>query len=190
MKTYTLKKKFYITAGILKKKHIQFSSTKNIKPTKSNIKKILYTFISKYKNIYMLELFSGTGIISFDSFSNNCEKNILIEKDKKTYQNILINKRNLINSDNFKVYLQDSYIWLQKTIILNTSIIIFDAPYNMHNISTYLAKLNKIIILKKYTIIFFENNKKLILKNIFLNYFVLYKNKKGNVNIYIMKKIL
>ena len=103
---------FYITNGVLNKKKIKFLSTENIKPTKGNIKKTLYSHIHKYKNIYLLELFGGTGIISFDTYSNNSKKNILIEKDMKTYQQILSNKNYLIKNNFYLIKFVDKFSYL------------------------------------------------------------------------------
>lgn len=181
---------FFIKNGFLRKNKINFKINKNIRPTKDNIKQLIYTNIFKYKNVYALELFAGTGIISFNIFSNYYKKNILIEKNILTYQNLIINKKKLIKSNNFKIYNKNALTWIKYFNILNISHIILDPPYNLINIAIYFKKINKINFLKKYIYIIFENKKKMILKNTSLNYFILKKNSLGKTFIYIIKKLL
>jgi 16S rRNA (guanine(966)-N(2))-methyltransferase RsmD len=185
------KKKSYFTIknGLLKNKKIFFKTTSNIKPTKALIKKVFYSQISIYKKIYNLELFAGTGIISFDLFSQKIKKNILIEHNKQAVHTLIKNKQIYIKSYNFIIHLTDSYAWLKKIKLLNVSLIILDPPYTINYIDIYLKQLQKIKTLKRYTLIFLEHNKLITLKNCLLDHFILNKNKYGITFLIMIKKI-
>lgn len=180
---------FTIKNGELKNKKITFNPTYNIKPTKNNIKSIFLTHIKHYQKLYTLDLFAGTGILSFDILSINKHKHILIEKENNTYINLIKQKQLLMSNNDLKIHNKDSYLWLKLFTFLNISLTIIDPPYVTQNIVLCFSLLNKIKFLKKYMLVFFENNKKIILKNNFINYFLLNKYKKGNTLFYLIKKI-
>lgn len=181
--------KIKINSGILKKKCINFDKLYNIKPTKDIIKKTMISYIKNFKDIYVLDLFSGTGKIGFELFSIGAKKIILIEKEIKIKKNIQNNIKNLINKKNFIIYLADSYNWLKNINFLNISIIIFDAPYSFKLYDRYFFILNKIKLLKKYLIIIIETNKKEIVELLPLNFFIIKKKQIGQTIIHIIKKI-
>ncbi len=172
-----------------KNKKIIYKSLQYLKPTKSNIKSLFYSQIKNYKKIYTLELFAGTGNMSFDLSNNKKNKSILIEKNRKIYENIKNNKKILKNKNNIQIYLNDSKKWLKHIKIINFSILIIDPPYKNTKIYKYFKKIEKINIIKKYTIYFIESKKKIIFKNFFTNYFLLKKNKKGISKFIIIKNI-
>lgn len=155
-----------------------------LKKTKSNIKKEIYQEIKKYKKKYMIELFAGTGNISFDTFRKK-QKNIIIEKNIKNYKIIANNK---IKSKNIITKCQNSYKWIKKIKLINFAIIFLDPPYEK-NIIQYLNKINKINKINKQITIIYETNKILILKKNLQNYFITKKKKNGKTIFYIIKKI-
>lgn len=181
--------KIEIKNGILKKKYINFDNLYNIKPTKDIIKKTIISYIKNFKELYTLDLFSGTGKICFELFSIGAKKVILIEKENKITKNIKENINNLIGKKDFIVYLDDSYSWLKKKDMLNISVIIFDPPYNLTNYEKYFLIINQIKILKKYLIIIIETNKKNIIELLPLNFFIIKKKKIGQSIMHIIKKI-
>lgn len=174
---------------LFKKKTINLPIDTTIKPTKNNIKIILYNSIKIYKNKCILELFAGSGIISFDLFDENTIKNTLIENNKRNYINIKNNIYNLHISKNFKTYFESSYTWLKNLKLLNFSIIIADPPYNTQDILIYYNIINKINLIKNFILFFYETSKKLIIKNTFIDYFLIKKYKKGISLCYIIKNI-
>lgn len=181
--------KIEIKSGALKKKYIHFNYLYNIKPTKDIIKKTIISYIKNFNDIYVLDLFSGTGKICFELFSIGAKKLILIEKEKKITTLIKNNIQNLIQNKDFVVHLTDSYTWLKNINFLNVSFIILDPPYNFQKYDTYFIIINKIKILKKFLIIIIETNKRTIIELLPLNFFIIKKKKKGQTIIHIIKRI-
>lgn len=178
-----------IKNGNFKNKKITFYATNNIRPTKNNVKNIFFMCIIQYKKLHTLDLFAGTGMLSFEIFSIKTNKHILIEKKQDTYIELTKQKQILTINNDIKIYNRDSYLWLTQFIFLNISLTIIDPPYNIQCINLYFSLLNKIKILKKYMLFFFETNKKLISKNNLINYFLLNKYQKGTTLFYLIKKL-
>ncbi len=185
-----LKKTFFlIEYGCLKNNKLIFLTSLKLRPTKNIIKKSLYSWIIYYINsLYIIDFFSGTGIICFNLFSNGAKKIIMLEQNKLFFKYINLNKIKLNLYNNFFIYLFDSMIWLKNLNILNVSLIIIDPPY-IYNLYNFLLQLNAIFFLKKYLLIFLETNKHLFFKNYFLDIFLLKKKQSGQTKFYFLKKI-
>ncbi|HFL8819409.1 MAG TPA: RsmD family RNA methyltransferase [Candidatus Azoamicus sp. OHIO2] len=178
-----------INQNIFKNKKVKINHNKNIKPSKDNIKSIFYSNIDKYKDLYTLDLFAGTGVISFDLYFKKLKKHILIEKNKKNYTVIKKIKNIIVPNKDFNIHNTDSYLWIKNFIFLNISLIIIDPPYKINNLNLYFIVLNQITFLKKYILFFLETNKKIIIKNNLLEYFLINKYQKGQTLCYLIKKI-
>lgn len=158
-----------------------------LKKTKNNVKKEIYQEIKKYKNIYIIELFGGTGKIAIDISKTKKRKALIIEKNKKHHKIICKNKKK-IKSKNIKTKCKNSYNLIKKTKLINYNIIFLDPPYKK-NIKKYLNKIENIKNIKKYLTIIYETNKILILKKNLQNFFIIKRKKNGNTIFYIIKKI-
>lgn len=186
-----MKSKLYINSGLLKGKNIFFLYSEKTKPTKSDIKYKLFSYLNiKIKKYYVIDLFAGSGIINFEFISNGSTKNIMIEMCKKNYENIIKNKKNIFKKNKLiNIFLENSYKWLKKNNILNTSIIIYDPPYNFNLTNLYFKLFNEIIFLRKCTLLFIESKNSYITKYILKNWFLIKKEKKGKTQIYLFKII-
>ena len=180
-----------ILSGKLKNKKIYFLNFSSIRPSKSNVKDILFSWIYLYENtFYVLDLFSGSGGFSFEFFSRGLQKIIMLEKDYSSYKMILYNKLFLFKLNlNCNLILSDSLFWLNKFNFLNLSFIVFDPPYNFIFIKKYFTKLDHIIFLRRYFLIFVENNSNIILKKIPYNWFLIKKEICGKTFFCLFKKI-
>ena len=145
-----------ISTGLFKNKKIFFPENKSLKPTKKNLRILFISwFFYNKKNIYFLDLFSGSGILGFELLSLKIQKVIMIDINKNSYEHLLINKKNLhINTNNFKIYYADSYMWLKSFNILNISLIFFDPPYNFLFIKNYFFEFNQISFVRKCVFFF------------------------------------
>lgn len=165
------------------------SLNKNLKPTKSNIKKLIYANISFLKDIYILELFGGTADISFNLFLTNANKIIILEKNTEIYKNIQLKKYNAKLNNNVQIKKYDSYNFLDQISFLNISVLLSDAPYNKNKMTDQIININRIKFIQKYLLIFIETNYKITLKHNLINLFLLKKCKKGQTIFYLIKRI-
>ncbi len=140
--------------------------------------------------LYVLDLFSGSGILGFEFFSMNVKKVIMLEIIFFIYKSIIRNKFFLIgNVSNFDIFYVDSFLWIKKFNILNISLILFDPPYIFTLWKSYFTCLNKIFFLKYYLLIFIESDKNFFLKKISYDWFLLKKGFLGKTFFYLFKRI-
>ncbi len=185
------KKNIKIISGIWKGTKINTINNKNLKPTLTKIRKILFEWLKTFiNNKICLECFGGTGILSIESLSNKAKFVFILEKNYKIYKTI---KKNLkkISCLNYKLININSLTWLKNNIKKQFDLIFLDAPYNNINI---LNKSIEIIKKKSYIkykgliyIQTYKKNKKIKIpkkwiiykkKNIGNNKLYLFKNKK------------
>ncbi len=137
-----------VTAGFLKAKTIK--TPKGVRPSSSIVREaifnILYSLELNIENIKILDLFSGTGIISFEFISRGASNSTLVDNSKLSTKYQLENLKNLKIQDQVKIINKDSLLFVQSLDNLNNYNIIFlDPPYEYKN----YYKLVNLLINKK-----------------------------------------
>ena len=180
-----------INSGIFKFKSISSIKSRKLRPTANKIRNAIfdilinrYNFSNWTKNTHLLDAFSGTGIISFESFSRDVKKATIIEKDIIIFNNLkknindlnLIKKVNLINLDFFKVPLiKNEY-----------SLVYLDPPYSSDYTNLAIKKILDEKALKKNAIVISETSKHYIY-NKDLNKYITLSKKYGKTAITFFK---
>ena len=75
-----------ITGGNLRSRVLQTVSGEQLRPTTSFFREWIFNVLNYFynlNNVVLLDLFSGTGIISFEFLSRNAKKAVMIEKNLK-----------------------------------------------------------------------------------------------------------
>lgn len=180
-----------IISGDMKKKHIEFLFDSCVKPTKSNVRENFFSWVAFYfDRLYVLDLFSGSGVFCFEFLSRGVKKVIMLEKDIHAYT--FISKNGKVFSayrKKINLYLCDSVDWISMYNFLNVSLIILDPPYGFSYFKTYFLLLDKIIFLKKCLLVFVETNNSCVLFDIPYDWFLLKKGCLGKTYFYFLKKI-
>jgi len=162
---------------------------KKIKPTKTHIRQLLFSFIKKHiTKHYLLDLFSGSGNFSISSILLDFNKIITIEKKVNNYKYIKHILRKIKKKKCINLILTDYKLWIKKFNIINISIIIVDPPYKIYYFSIF-NKINNLIVLRKCLLIYYESNEYKNLYHAPKSWFLLKKNKLGKVYFYFLKKI-
>ncbi|XBT18577.1 MAG: RsmD family RNA methyltransferase [Candidatus Shikimatogenerans sp. Tder] len=156
-----------IISGYLKNKNIFFKKNKFIRPITSYNKKRIINKLKILKNNIILDLFSGSGNISFEFFSNYC-KVIAIDNYKISIDLIKYNIKLLKIKKNF-IYKKIDVIKFLKHNKKKFNFIFIDPPYKYN-----FFKINNIlnIIYNKKIL---KNNGIIILSNIYKNKFFFIK---------------
>ena len=71
-----------ITGGNLRGSYVNFLEKSKIKPTKSYIREVVFNMIPINNNTKCLDLFAGSGILSFEAMSRGAAFCLMIEKNK------------------------------------------------------------------------------------------------------------
>ncbi len=97
-----------IIAGKYKGMRIKAPKGTNTRPTSDRVKEAIFSTLSgKTENANVLDLFAGTGGLSFEAISRGAKNACLIEKNKAAYDIIMENAEKLKITDKITVFLGD-----------------------------------------------------------------------------------
>jgi 16S rRNA (guanine966-N2)-methyltransferase len=132
-----------ILSGSLKNRVINISKNQIFRPTKSIVRKSLFDSLGAIENKSFLDLFSGSGINSFEAFSRGSKNVSLVEIDRNAIKNL---KKNILHldSDSIQIYQRDVFRFLNRCD--DYDIIFADPPYGIYDLNKLvtlsLKKLN------------------------------------------------
>ena len=72
-----------ITSGHLRSRKIDYLSNEDLRPTKSYIREVIFNVCKLDNDFNTLDLFSGSGILTFESISRGAKVCHLVESNKK-----------------------------------------------------------------------------------------------------------
>ena len=175
-----------IISGLYKNRRINFTKLK-IRPTTDFAKESLFNVLQNHYNldeVIVLDLFAGSGNISYEFASRGCEKIISIESNincvnfiKKTKQ-----KLNILNLD---IQLSNVYTYLKKSK-MKYDIIFADPPYD-YTKKDYQSIINLVFerkLLMSSGILILEHSKNINFAN---NTLFFEQRKYGKVNFTFLK---
>ncbi|XBT18292.1 MAG: RsmD family RNA methyltransferase [Candidatus Shikimatogenerans sp. Tduv] len=157
-----------ILSGKFKNKNIYFKKNKFIRPVTSYNKKRIFNKLKIYKNSEILDLFCGSGNISFEFISNDC-KVLAIDNYKEAINIIKYNIKKLKINNNTITYKHIDVIKFLKNNKKKFNIIFIDPPYKYT-----IIKIN-IIINYIYKYKFLKKKGIIILSNLYKNKFFFIK---------------
>ena len=144
-----------IIGGSWKRKNIFFYDSDGLRPSLNRIRDILFNWLGQdlsEKNC--LDLFSGSGILGFESLSRNAQSCILVDNNTLTISGLIDNKNNL-NARNALIVNSTAEIFLKNNDEL-FDIIFFDPPFASVDMYLLLSKIKS--HLKPKGIIYLEMN--------------------------------
>ncbi len=151
------KSKVKIIGGSWKRKNISFYDSDGLRPTLNRVRETLFNWLGQdLSNKTCLDLFSGSGILGFESLSRNAQSCILVDNKNSTVLNLSENKNNL-RADNALIINSSAKIFLENNNKL-FDIIFFDPPFTLVGVYPLLSKIKG--HLKPQGVIYFETNKK------------------------------
>ena len=160
-----------IISGKFKGRKIKYNNLQNVRPTTDRTKESLFNILNQYfvfEEISALDLFSGSGSISYELASRGVKKITSVEKNIKCVRFITNFSKTLdmnLNVVNYSVF---QFLNITKS---KFNLIIADPPYS-HSKKEIEALVDLIFrkkILKKNGILIIEHHKKnIISKNEFL----------------------
>jgi 16S rRNA (guanine966-N2)-methyltransferase len=109
----------------------------NARPTTDFARESLFNILNNYFNfneIKVLDLFAGTGSISFEFASRGCEKIDLVESDFKNF-NLISSEAKKLDIKAIKPLKADAFKYLEKCNT-NYDVIFADPPYDMKGVDT------------------------------------------------------
>lgn len=126
-----------ITSGELKNRRIKSREGRETRPTLERIKEAIYSIIGeKIVDAKFLDLYAGTGNMTFEGISRGAKRAIMIEQDKEAVRIIIENVNHLGIENKCRAYKNDVFRAVEILSRKNEKfdIIFIDPPYK-ENIS-------------------------------------------------------
>ena len=169
-----------IIGGSWKRKNIFFYDSNGLRPSLSRVRETLFNWLGQdLKDKSCLDLFSGSGILGFESLSRNAQLCTLVDSNKKTVLSLLDNKNNL-NADNALIINSTAENFLKNNKDF-FDIVFYDPPFVTVDPYPLLSEIKK--HLKPNGYIYLETNMQYLEQD-----FKIIKNSKaGKVYFYLLK---
>lgn len=166
----------------------RFSPPKNFKarPTTDYAKENLFNILNNevyFDQIEVLDLFAGTGSISFEFASRGCEHIDTVELNQ-AHVNFIHKVKNELNINAIRVIRGDAFKYIEKTY-KKYDVIFADPPYEMKNIETIPESVFNNKILNPGGWLIFEHSGRITLPN---NHNLKETRKYGSVNFSIYRE--
>lgn len=164
-----------IIGGQWKRKNVSFVDAPGLRPTPSRVRETLFNWLDQdLTGKVCLDLFSGSGIIGFESLSRGASSVVMVEKSPQVFKMIQENKK-LLQAEKAQLHFMDALLFLQNSNA-KFDIIFCDPPFNQGWEDKLFPQLAN--HLTKDGLIYFESESILIEHSEFN---VLKKRKAGNV---------
>ena len=119
-----------VISGIYKGKKIELPNKEITRPTMDRVKESLFATINNYlKDSVVLDLFGGSGALSFEALSNGAKYAYIVDNNSEVIKVINKNINNLNLECKVKLIKEDALKWLKKANI-KVDIIFLDPPYD------------------------------------------------------------
>ena len=150
-----------IVAGTLKNRRIKSREGRETRPTLERIKEAIFSIIGeKVVDAKFLDLYSGTGNVSFEALSRGSKRAIMIEEDKEALRVIIENVNYLGVEEKCRAYKNDVFRAIEILSRKNETfdIIFLDPPYKENISTTTIEKISEENLLERDGIIISEHS--------------------------------
>ena len=124
-----LRNQVKIIGGQWKRTDVSFVDTPGLRPTPIRVRETLFNWLDQdLTGKVCLDLFSGSGVIGFESLSRGASSVVMVEKSPRVFKMIQENKK-LLQAEKAQVHFMDALVFLQKNNA-KFDIIFCDPPFN------------------------------------------------------------
>ena len=150
-----------IISGKFKGRILKNFQADHIRPTTDRVKETLFNILQSYvEDAKVLDLFSGTGNLSFECVSRGAASVESVEKHPKSLKIIQDNMKLLGIGREMRVYNQDVFIFLKRTKSEPFDLIFIDPPFTEAWADRVMTELSQTTLYKPGTIIAIESAKR------------------------------
>ncbi|MEM8898904.1 MAG: RsmD family RNA methyltransferase [Bacteroidota bacterium] len=150
-----------ITGGILKGRQIHIPKGLPVRPTTDRVREALMNILHQqlyWEDIHVLELFSGSGIVSMEMYSRGTTHIDSVEMNTKCVRaQKMLHKK--LSIDKIQIFQQRAQVYV-KHCIKKYDLIFMDPPYEMPGQDALLRDILQKPILKKEGILILEHRSK------------------------------
>lgn len=136
------KKGINIIGGKHRGKKLIVPDAKDLRPTPNLVRETLFNWLqSEIQGLHTLDLFAGSGLLSFEAISRGAGSATLIEKNPKVFQT-LKNNSAYFQEGNIKLHCIDALTYIKKNKLTEFQLIFIDAPFSSNLLFQALTLLN------------------------------------------------
>lgn len=118
-----------IIAGKYRGKKIHVLESNGLRPTSSRIRETLFNWLQHdIHAINTLDLFAGSGLLSFEALSRGAQASTLIEKDTRVYKALKKNAA-FMTEEEINIHNMDALLFLKKNTLEKYQLIFIDPPF-------------------------------------------------------------
>ncbi len=164
------KQQLRIIGGHWRSRRIHFLDGPGLRPTGDRNRETLFNWLSPYLHqAHCLDLFGGSGILSFEALSRGAASSLIFEKSKRVAQQIKESATQL-NTKSIQVRNQDALLWLKKigqTLPRSEAepprydICFIDPPFNKGLVTTVIESIQQAGVLADDALIYLEHEQAL-----------------------------
>jgi len=134
---------FQIIGGEYRGRKFSFPDADGLRPTSGKVRETLFNWIQfEIVNKTYLDLFAGSGALSFEALSRGAKQVVGVENNTNTFQNLEKNRK-LLNSDKIKFLNQDALVFLSTKSTQSYDFVLLDPPFNKNTLPKALKSLSK-----------------------------------------------
>jgi 16S rRNA (guanine966-N2)-methyltransferase len=154
--------KIRIIAGKWRGRKLEVVESPSLRPTPDRVRETLFNWIQQeIVGARCLDLFAGTGALTFEALSRDASEVILVESDPKIIES-LNRQAETLGSKDHTIQLAEAMDWLKQGI-KGFDIIFLDPPFNQGYIEKCCALIIEESLLNTSGLVYIESEKGLAL---------------------------
>ena len=132
---------FQIIGGEYRGRKFSFPDAEGLRPTPSKVRETLFNWIQfeSFNKTY-LDLFAGSGALSFEALSRGAKQVTSVEKDLNAFKSLEKNRK-LLKSEKILFFNRDALDFLKQKSTETFDFVLLDPPFNKNLISKALKAL-------------------------------------------------
>lgn len=178
-----------IIAGTYKGRSIQSISGNATRPTTSFNRELIFATLFDVENYDVLDLFAGSGALSFEAVSRGANFVTLVDASEKAIKAILSNADKLNCKNKIQIQKMKVDLYLRKTE-KKFDLILMDPPYNKNCINPILEIIYQRDLLKEDGIVVVEHSFDEKIGNEFAEYILKSKKNSKTVITFLQKEVV
>ncbi|XXQ69502.1 16S rRNA (guanine(966)-N(2))-methyltransferase RsmD [Neisseriaceae bacterium B1] len=132
-----------ITGGALRGRKISFADVQGLRPTPEMVREKLFNWLGQdLTEQTVLDLFSGSGVLSFEALSRHAKQVVMCENQRATANQIMQHVRLLDVATRAQVIHQDGLVYLRDTAE-RFDLVLLDPPFAWQDWTVLFASLQK-----------------------------------------------
>ena len=180
--------KLRIIGGMWRSRFLQVADLPGLRPTTDRVRETLFNWLQNdVPGAHCLDLFAGSGALSFESASRGAASVTMIENQRQAAELLSANIQDL-KAECMQLLQCDALNWLNSAPAIQYDIVFIDPPFD----SDYLSKACELLESQQYlsenACIYLEMNRKQDLPVLPENWNVVREKKAGQVSYYLVRR--